>query len=124
MIRRLVGLGALLASVALGVALYALADVLGLRGGARASALVVGVVAAALATFSLSPVARTLVRLNLLLGAWLVIAPVEFDFGPWWWLSLVFGVALAVLALLPVSEADRFAGGWWTLIRSPTDRCG
>ena len=69
--RRLVGLAALLASTALGVALYAVPDVLGLAAGARANWLVTGPLAAAAATISLSPVARSTVRVNVLLGAWL-----------------------------------------------------
>ncbi len=122
--RRLVGLAALFASTALGVALYAVPDVLGLAAGARANWLVTGPLAAAAATISLSPVARSAVRVNVLLGAWLIVAPLELDYGEWWWLSILYGAALALLSLLPPSESDRFAGGWRAVIRSPTDRCG
>jgi hypothetical protein len=122
--RRLAGLAALLASIALGVALYATPDVLGLAAGARANWLVVGPLAAAAATISLSPVARSTVRVNVLLGAWLVVAPLELDYGKWWWLGIACGLVLAALALLPPNESDRFAGGWWAVIRSSTEQSG
>ena len=113
---------ALIASIAIGVWLLAAPDLLGITGAARLSHLVVGPVVASLATIALWPVARPLVRINVPLGLWLVVAPALFDHQGWGAESVIAGGLLVFLALVPRSQAHRFGGGWASLLGSPDDR--
>ncbi|MDP8904417.1 MAG: hypothetical protein M3N29_03740 [Chloroflexota bacterium] len=108
---------ALLASAAVGVWLLAAPDLLGLAGGARLGHQILGPIIAAMAVIATEPAVRLLVRVNIPLGAWFVGAPLLFDHGGWWFESVVAGVAVVVLALVPVGQGERFGGGWAALFR-------
>ena len=113
---RPVELGALVGSVVVGLWMLAAPDVLGLEGGARLSHLIVGPLAASLAVIGMAPATRLAVRVNVVLGLWSVLAVLLFDHGGWWLEGIVAGATLTMLALVPRSQAERFGGGWGSLL--------
>ncbi|CAN5822962.1 hypothetical protein BH24CHL5_BH24CHL5_10050 [soil metagenome] len=115
--RRSATIPALLASVAIGIALLAAPDALGLTGAARLAHIIVGPLVASLAVIALWPVGRLVVRANVLLGVAVALAPMVADFGGWMLEPVVAGTAIALLALIPRSEAHRFGGGWGSLFK-------
>ena len=109
--------GALGASAAIGVWLLAAPELYGIHGPARISLLVVGPIAASAAVIAMSAVVRLLVRVNVALGAWLLVAAFVFDHDGRWYVSALAGGLLAVLGLVPRSRAEQFGGGWAALLR-------
>jgi hypothetical protein len=109
---------ALAASAAIGVWLLAAPELFGIDGPARISLLVVGPIAAAAAVIAMSAVVRLFVRVNIVLGAWLIVAAFLLDHDGRWYVSAVAGGLLAVLALVPRGRAAQFGGGWTALIGS------
>jgi hypothetical protein len=112
-----VDVAALAGSVALGAWLLAAPSLIGLDGGARISHLVAGPIAAGLAVIAMSAVTRLVVRANVVIGAWLVVAPLVLDHGAAWMESVAAGALLGALALVPRGQGHRFAGGWTALVR-------
>ena len=108
----------------IGIWLLAAPTLLGLTGGARLSHLVVGPIAASAALIALWPATRLVSRANIVLGAWLVVAPLLTEHQAWWLESSLCGAGLAVLALVPRGQGHRFGGGWRALVdsRSPSGR--
>ncbi len=83
---------------------------------------IVGPVVLAIGFLSIFPITRLLRWVNLLPGAWLLLAPWLLDAPTDATISsMVAGVV--VLALAPVEKApqDQYGGGWITLVR-PSDR--
>lgn len=107
---------ALAGIVALGIWLIAAPAVIGSTDGPRVSHLVTGPIVAAIAVVSMSAVARSLIRIDALLGGWLVLAPLIVPHGTAWWESVVVGLAILLLALVPRSQAGQFGGGWAVLV--------
>ena len=113
---------ALAVSAAIGVWLLAAPGLFGIGGPARISLLVVGPIAAAVAVIAMAAVVRPLVRVNVALGTWLLVAAFLLDHDGQWYVSAVAGIALAVLALVPRGRAGQFGGGWAVLVRASADR--
>ena len=109
-----------LAAFAVGVWLTASSGILGTTGPARDVAHVVGPLAAMFALIGVFEVTRSLRWLNLVTGAWLVIAP---------WLlgyatgdaahSVAVGLALGGLACAPGRREESLGGGWRALWDPP-----
>ena len=86
---------------------------LGYGGAARIIDLVVGPIIASFAIVAIWEVCRSVGRANVILGAWLMLAP---------WLlsyeaqatanSLSTGIVIAIFGYLAKAPADRYGGGW------------
>lgn len=115
--RRAAELPALILTAAIGVWLLAAPYVLDLPESARLSHVVAGPIIASIAVIAMWDVVRLLARANVLFGIWLVVAPIFIAHDGWWWESAVAGLAVTALALIPTSHAERYGGGWLSLIR-------
>jgi MFS superfamily sulfate permease-like transporter len=112
-----------LASIGIGVWLMAAPQVLGYEGAAADNHHVVGPLVASFACIALWDVASPVRRLNALLAAWLIAAPVVLL--PGWVPTLVAWTAAAALIPLSLRGPDataRFGGGWSVLWRDSKGR--
>ena len=112
--RRHAGIAALAASTLLGGWIFVSPELLGLDGITRVTRLVVGPLVMSVSVIAFSPAVRTFARANLLLGLVLVASPL-FPGSAGWIDAFVVGLLVALFSLVPVSEADRFGGGWLSL---------
>lgn len=107
-------------NVIIGIGLLAAPDLLGYDGAARASHLIAGPSAAAIATIAMSEVLRELRWLNLAIGAWLVASPLILPHPT---IALVVGVSsgigLVLLSLVKGPIRHRLGGGWRAAIEAP-----
>jgi hypothetical protein len=94
--------------------------VLGYAGVARTNDQIVGPLVATFAFIAVWEVTRGLRWLNLVLGVWLVVAPVLLRYPEATSIvnSLVVGVVVIGLSLARGTTAERFGGGWRSLWRS------
>jgi hypothetical protein len=109
-------MGALIIGVVLGFWLMASPAVLGYDGAARGSAIVAGVLAASMSWIALSEVTRSVRRMNLVIGGWLIISafvlkqPLIAAVT-----SAAAGLLLGVSGLRPSRINGRYGGGWSSL---------
>lgn len=98
----------------LGVWLMAAPAALGYSGAPRINDLIVGPIAASLATIAIWDVCRSLGKANMALGAWLLLAPwvLSYDALQATLNSSAAGILLAVSALLSGGPTGRYGGGW------------
>lgn len=109
-----------IASLALGLWLMAAPGVLGYDGAARVNDLVVAPIAAAAAAIAISGVTRGFRRVNVLLGAWLVLSAGIFSrTPPARWSTAAIGLAMLALGLVKGTLRQRYGGGWRALIDEP-----
>ena len=113
--RRALTMPVLVASAALGAWVYAAPQIGGLQGQARVIHLVAGPLILALSVIALWPVVRGVARVNVPIGLLLVFTPV-LTATTLAWLEAAVGVVIALVALIPPSEAHRFGGGWLSLV--------
>jgi hypothetical protein len=122
--RAVLSLAALGATIAIGLWLLAAPFVIEMDRPAAVSHLVTGPIVASVATIALALVARPVARLNAVLGAWLIVAPLALDHGDWWPESVVAGLLIAALAFVPRGDPARFGGGWRSLFEDPAAATG
>ena len=125
---RILGLGgelmwAQVINALVGLWLMAAPAALGFNGAARINHLIVGPIAATFAIIAVWEVVRTVGKLNVALGIWLVVAPLVLNH---WSMvstinSLVTGIINIALALTSGKTSDKFAGGWRSLVDSHTN---
>jgi hypothetical protein len=98
----------------LGVWLMAAPAAFGYTGAPRINDLIVGPIAASLATVAIWDVCRSLGKANVVLGAWLLVAPwvLSYDAFQATLNSSATGILLAVSALLSGGPRGRYGGGW------------
>lgn len=105
-----------LAAFAVGVWLTASPDILGTTGLARASAHVVGPLAAMFGLIAVFEATRGVRWLNLVLGTWLIAAPWLLSYAPTDVAhSTAIGLALGALACAPGRRQETLGGGWRVL---------
>jgi len=106
-----------LLSAALGVWLMAAPAVLGYRGtAAETSDRIVGPIVVSFAVIALWEVSRAVRWVNLLMALWLLSAPAVLGMAPVPLAnSVVVGLVLVLLTLVPERKKERFAGGWRAL---------
>lgn len=107
------------AALVVSILLVVSGEALTLPGAARTNALIAGPVAASFATIAIWEVLRGLRWVNVLIGAWLVVAPLALGFlteraGL---ISVAAGLLLAAFSASGGTTTGRYGGGWRSLIR-------
>lgn len=110
-------------NLALGIWLMFSPAVLAQTGAAADSARIAGPVLAALACVAIWEATRAVRWANVLVGAYLVAAPLFLDFGVAEAAhSVAVGFAAALVAAAPSRKKHELGGGWTSLFREPKDR--
>lgn len=111
-------MAARLASVAIGLWVMASPGILGLGGGERTAAHILGPIIVALSVIALSGVTRSVRWAIIVLGLALAILPWVLDFDAAVALmNSACGVAVSLLAFVRGTVAERYGGGWASLFR-------
>lgn len=107
-------------SALIGIWLMAAPAVLQYGGAAATNQRIVGPMIVSFGFVAVWQITRSLRLLNLLLGAWLVIAPLFINHPSVAALvSITAGIPVALLALVRGKhDTDQFAGGWIALFKS------
>ena len=112
----------------LGLWIMASPDVMGYEGPERLNNHIVGPLVVSMGIIALAETTRAARWVNVVLGCWLVLAPVLLRYEPLHVgaRSVVLGMAIAGLSWLPAERRSSQGGGWsvlWKRTRySPIDR--
>lgn len=111
-----------LVACALGILLTASPALLSYGGLAASHDHLVGPFVASLACIAAFEATRSLRFVNVVLGAWLLVAPWALhDPAPALWNSLAIGVLLMLCSVRGRRAEGSLGGGWWALLRADGD---
>lgn len=108
--------------ILIGVWLTVSPDVMGYVGPERLTNHVTGVLVVGVAMMALWEQTRSVLRLNVALGMWLLVAPVALGYQPLHIgvRSSAIGLAIIGLSWIEGTRRERLGGGWSSLWSKPT----
>jgi hypothetical protein len=93
-------------------------DLLGYGGAARTNDHIVGPLIVTFAMIAISESVRSVRRVTSILGIWLILSPIVFDYSMLQTMhSLLIGILVVLMARMRGSLKERFGGGWTDLWR-------